>query len=230
MSSSVISRCTRSISVPIFRASMNSTGRGGRGTAVLLVAGQEPQAHGDLRRVEELPGQRDHAVHQVGLDDRLADLALARLVRRHRAVGQHEPGQARRAPSLEEVLHPGEVGVARGRHAECPALVVLEQLAAPVRVVERRVGDDEVGLQVGWLVVVERVAVADLGVDPADGEVHLGQPPGRVVGLLPVDRDVADACRRGASMNFSLLTNMPPSRSRGRRCGPCTGRASRPAA
>ena len=42
-------------------------------------------------------------------------------------------------------------------------------------------------------VVVERVAVRDLGVDPADGEVHLGQAPGRVVGLLAVDADVADA-------------------------------------
>ena len=43
------------------------------------------------------------------------------------------------------------------------------------------------------LVVVEGVAVADLRVDAADGEVHLGQPPGGVVRLLPVDGDVADA-------------------------------------
>ena len=40
---------------------------------------------------------------------------------------------------------------------------------------------------------VEGVAVGDLGVDAANGEVHLGQPPGGVVRLLPVDRDVADA-------------------------------------
>ena len=56
-------------------------------------------------------------------------------------------------------------------------------------------------------VVVEGVGVvrAEVGLDAADGEVHLAQPPGRVVRLLPVDGDVADACRRGASTNFSDL-------------------------
>ena len=39
-------------------------------------------------------------------------------------------------------------------------------------------------------VVVEGVAVGDLAVNAADGEVHLGEPPGRVVRLLTVDRDV----------------------------------------
>ena len=36
---------------------------------------------------------------------------------------------------MNEVLHPGVVGVARGRRAVGPALVVLEQIAAPVAVV-----------------------------------------------------------------------------------------------
>src|SRR5262245_20982679 len=45
--------------------------------AVLAVARKEPQARRDLRRVEELARQRDHAVHEVGLDQALADLALA---------------------------------------------------------------------------------------------------------------------------------------------------------
>ena len=40
-------------------------------------------------------------------------------------------------------------------------------------------------------VVVEGVAVGDLTFDAADGEVHLREPPRRVVRLLPVDRDVA---------------------------------------
>ena len=124
-----------------------------------LFAGEEPQADRDLRRVEELARQRHHAVHEVGLDDGLADLALARLVRRHRAVGQHEAGEAGGREVVDEVLHPGEVGVARGRRAVDPALVVLQQLAAPVAVVERRVGEDVVGLEVGVLVVVEGVAV-----------------------------------------------------------------------
>src|SRR5690606_17727257 len=45
--------------------------------AVLAVAGQEPQARRDLRRVEELARQRHHAVHEVGLDQVLTDLASA---------------------------------------------------------------------------------------------------------------------------------------------------------
>ena len=96
---------------------------------------------------------------------------------------------------VDEVLHPGEVGVARRRHAVLPALVILQQFAAPVAVVEGRIGQHEVGLEVRVPVVVEGVAMGDLRVDAADGEVHLGQPPGGVVGLLAVDGDVADACR-----------------------------------
>src|SRR5690606_32775311 len=45
--------------------------------AVLAVARQKPQARRDLRRVEELAGQRHHAVHEVGLDEVPADLAFA---------------------------------------------------------------------------------------------------------------------------------------------------------
>ncbi len=165
--------------------------------AVLLVAGEEPEADRDLRRVEELARQRHHAVHQVGLDDGLADLALARLVRRHRAVGEHEAGEPGGRQVVDEVLHPGEVGVARGRRAVDPALVVLQQLAAPVAVVEGRVGQHVVGLEVGVPVVVEGVAVGDLRVDAADGEVHLGQPPGGVVATPGRRWRCRRACRRG---------------------------------
>ena len=98
---------------------------------------------------------------------------------------------------MDEMLNPGVVGVARRRHSVDPALVVLEQFAAPVAVVEGRVGQHVVGLEVGVPVVVEGVAVRDLRVDAADGEVHLGQSPGGVVGLLPVDRDVAELAAVG---------------------------------
>ena len=40
-------------------------------------------------------------------------------------------------------------------------------------------------------IVVEGVAVGHLPPDPADGQVHPGEPPHGVVRLLPVDRDVA---------------------------------------
>ena len=45
-------------------------------TAV-TIAGEEPEAGGDLRRVEQLPRQRHHAVDQIGLDQVLADFSLA---------------------------------------------------------------------------------------------------------------------------------------------------------
>ena len=88
------------------------------------------------------------------------------------------------------MLHPGEVGVALGRDAVLPALVVGEPLAAPVGDVEGRIGQDEVGLEVGMAVVVEAVAVGDLALDAPDGQVHLGESPGGVVGFLAVDGDV----------------------------------------
>ena len=50
-----------------------------------------------------------HAIHQVGLDDILADLAFIGLVGRHRAVRQHEAGDAGRRQVMDEVLHPGAV-------------------------------------------------------------------------------------------------------------------------
>ena len=72
----------------------------------------------------------------------------------------------------------------------CQRLVLGEPLAAPVGDVEGCIGQDEVGLEVGMAVAVEAVAVGDLALDAADGQVHLGQSPGGVVGLLAVDGDV----------------------------------------
>src|SRR4051812_19511400 len=39
---------------------------------------------------------------------------------------------------------------------------------------------------------MKRVAVGDLRVDPADGQVHLGQSPRSVIGLLTVNRYVSN--------------------------------------
>ena len=54
-----------------------------------------------------------------------------------------------------------------------------------------RIGEDEVGLEVGVTVVVEGVAVGNLAVNAANREVHFGKPPGGVVALLAVNADVA---------------------------------------
>jgi hypothetical protein len=47
---------------------------------VLFVAREKPQADRDLRRIEELAGECHHAIDEIGLDDRFADLAFAGLV------------------------------------------------------------------------------------------------------------------------------------------------------
>ena len=133
--------------VPSLRASMKRVclrrSRKPRLAVGALVFREEPEADGNLRGVEKLAGQGDHAVHEVGLDDGAADVAFAGLVGGHAAIGEDEAGHAVGREVVDEVLHPGEVGVALGRDAELPAHVVV--LAVPVGVVEGRVGQDEVG-------------------------------------------------------------------------------------
>ena len=98
---------------------------------------------------------------------------------------------------VDEVLHPGEVGVALGRDAVLPAHVVV--LAEPVGVVEGRIGEDVVGAEVGMEVAAEGVGVlgAEVGLDAAQGEVHHGEAAGGGVALLAVDADVADPAAVG---------------------------------
>lgn len=131
-----------------------------------FVPGQEPEADGNLGGVEELARQGHHAVHQVGLNDGLADIALSGLVGGHGTVGQHETCGARGSQMVEKVLDPCEVGVARRGHTVDPALVILQQLPPPIAIVEGRVGQDVIRLEVRLAVVVEGVAMGDLGIDP----------------------------------------------------------------
>ena len=97
------------MSVPSLRASMKRVClRRSRSRVCrrLLVLGQEPQADGNLRAVEELAGHGDHAVHEVGLDDGAADVAFAGLVGRHAAVGEDEASHAVGREVVDEVLTP----------------------------------------------------------------------------------------------------------------------------
>ena len=140
--------------------------------------------------------------------DVFADVAFARLVRRQRPVGHDEPGRAAGGQVVEKVLNPGVVGIAQRRDAVLPALVVTQQVSRPIRNVERRNGEDVVGFEVLVLGVEKRVGprLAQVGLDAADGEVHVGQLPGGRVGLLAEDGDVADA-PRCSSTNRSDWTN-----------------------
>ena len=60
----------------------------------MFVFREEPEADGNLRAVEELVGERDHAVHEVGLDEGAADVAFAGLFRQYAAIDRHEAGLA----------------------------------------------------------------------------------------------------------------------------------------
>lgn len=165
----------------------------------LFGAGDEPEADGDLGGVEELARQGDHAVDHVLVDHRLADGALTAGAGGHGAVGHDKAGDAVRGQVVDEVLNPGVVGVVGRRGAVFPAHVVAQPVAAPVGHVERRVGEDVVGLQVLVQVVVEAVGMmgAEVGVNAPDGQVHLGQFPGGGVGFLAVDGDVAQTAATG---------------------------------
>ena len=69
---------------------------------------------------------------------------------------------------MNEVLHPREVCIADGRHSVLPPHVVAQAFAAPVAHVERRIGDDEVGLQ-----VFVQIAMKAVGVFPGRRAVEL---------------------------------------------------------
>ena len=53
------------------------------------------------------------------------------------------------------------------------------------------IGEYEIRLEIGVAVVVKAVPMGNLPFDAANGEVHLREPPCRVVRLLAVDADVA---------------------------------------
>ena len=128
-------------------------------------------------------------------DDGFADLAFVRGLRGHRAVGHDETSHACGREVMEEMLYPRVVGVVHGRHPVFPAHVLPQVFVAPIAHVEWRVGENEIGLEVGMQVAAEAVGVAwaEVGVNAANGEVHPRQFPGGEVGFLPVNGDVADA-------------------------------------
>ena len=160
--------------------------------AVVLVPGEEPETDGDLGAVEELAGECDHAVDEVGLDEGLPDLSLAGLIRRHGAIRKNEAGHSLWGKVVDEVLDPGEVRIPLRRDAVLPADVVV--FAKLVGVVEGGIGQDEVGPEVGVERSAEGVGVlgSEVGLDAPEGEVHDGEAAGGGVALLAVDADVAE--------------------------------------
>ena len=73
------------------------------------------------------------------------------------AAGDSASVAVGRRQVVDKVLDPGVVGVADGRRAVAPAHVVGQQFSRPVRDVERRIGEDVVGLEVEVRVAQEAV-------------------------------------------------------------------------
>jgi len=167
---------------------------------------EEPQAGGDLRIKEELAGQCDHALDHIGLDHGATDVALRVLAGTHRTIGEHDAGATTGLEVVEHVLQPGVVGVAGGRRAIHPARIAFEAAVPPVADVEGRVGEYEVGPQVGMLVAGEGVGgfLAQIEVDAAQGKVHGRQAPSGGVGFLAVDAHVAQLAAVGFDELFAL--------------------------
>src|SRR6059036_1687816 len=78
--------------------------------------------------------------------------------------------------------------------------------AEPVGVVEGRIGEDEVGAEIGMEIASEGVGLlfAEIGFDAADGEVHHGETTRGGVALLTVDADVAKPAAVGFDEFFRL--------------------------
>src|SRR6266702_1164446 len=163
--------------------------------AVCPISGEEPETGGNLRAIEKVWRQCNHAVHQVSLDNLLTDFSLARLIRRHRSIGQDEPGGACGREVIDDVLYPGKVGIADRGTAIFPANVLFKTFTAPVAHIERRVCEYEVGFQIFVQIIVKGVGVVrpKIGFNSSDGEVHLGQLPFGVIGFLAINRDVSNA-------------------------------------
>ena len=94
----------------------------------------------------------------------------------------------------DHVLEPGKVGIVRWGRAVLPAHIVQQLVLPPVGQIEGRVCQDEVGLQLGVGVVEEGIGaeLAQVSLNPPDGQVHLGHLPGGGVGVLAKDGNPVD--------------------------------------
>ena len=158
---------------------------------------------------------------------------LAGLVGRHGAVGKNEARRTAWREVVEEVLHPREVGVTHGRHAVLPPAVVTQPVAAPVETLN------------GGLARMYRPAGRGVGRCGSCRRARSGprchgsqgssspcarscsSTPGRRWRYPPLPLPPFPLPLAWARMNSTDCTNIPTSRSRGRRPGPGKVPASR---
>ena len=86
------------------------------------LAQTDPEIAGRIGK--ELGRQRDDALHQVGLNESPADVALAAGIGTHGTVGEQQRHRAIGCEVVEHVLHPRKVGVAIGRNTVFPTNIL----------------------------------------------------------------------------------------------------------
>jgi hypothetical protein len=94
----------------------------------------------------------------------------------------------------KNMLELGIVDVADRRSTIFQAGIFAQAVTATIGDIERRIGKDIVEMQVFELVFMEVALVvpANVCIDTAHGQVHLGEPPRRVIAFLSINGNVAD--------------------------------------
>ena len=110
---------------------------------------------------------------------------------------------------VDEVLHPCEVCVPFRRNTKFPANVVL--VMCPITIVKRRIRQNEIRLKVFVEITPKSVGIfrTKITVDAAKGEVHSCQTPRCGIGLLSIDRDVANSASMYFHDSFALDEHSP---------------------
>ena len=90
---------------------------------------------------------------------------------------------------MNHVLKPSKVCISCRWRAIFPPHIVRQFVRAPVREIERRVCHDEIRAQGRVAVIEEGIGVefAEVGINAANGKVHLRHLPCGRVGILPAD-------------------------------------------
>src|SRR3989338_3806156 len=95
---------------------------------------------------------------------------------------------------INEVLNPGEVGIAHWRYSVFPTRIATQEFAFPITVIKRWIGNDKVSFEIFVCIFEEAsfVIPGNVGVNPTDGQIHFCQTPSGLIGFLPVNGKVAD--------------------------------------
>lgn len=157
---------------PAIAAGVNKQGLAAAGAEFLLFvgglfAGDKPKTYRNLGGVKQLPRQRNHAIHQIGFDDGLADFAFPGGLGAHGAVGHDKTRNPGRRQVMDKMLNPCVVGIVGRRCAVFPAEVFFEPVATPIGHIKRGIGQNKVGLEVFVLVGVETVGPGLAGISTA---------------------------------------------------------------